>query len=538
MFATTAASSPDKRARILFYFALILTYTESACRIGTQGYFGTGAELVASHAQSLILQIASVFACVFASASHAVNLNNDGTGQVLIFPYYTVQSGNQTLISVHNTSQFGKAVKLRIFEARNSREVLSLNLYLSPEDIWTAAIFAPTDSGPGALVSIDRSCIVPQISESGEQINGITYRSFTNFNYVSANADGGPSSLDRTREGHIEVIEMASILSDSELHALICHENGVAAECEQLAREWITNPGGSGPYFSSLAAAAGGLSGSAAIVNSSQGTFINYSPEVLDGFYQITEHTRPDSPLPSLRSARPESIVLVDGEAIRSTWAKPEDAVSALFMAERVRNEFTSELALNAASEWVLSFPTKRFYTDSTLSALTPIPAPPFTQAFVNGNACETGVHHLYDRHSSRFTASMTGTSAPLQPLLPIRYCSSVNTLTIQQALNQTTGVLSAGNATNAAVPIRFPSGWLDLDFSAVVTGGASLTRTLRASLEGHIFVGLPVIGFSAIRLENHSAAPGIRAFYGGAINHKRKIRCLRTNSDGQNTSC
>ena len=45
-------------------------------------------------------------------------------------------------------------------------EVLDFNLYLSPFDVWTAAVFDPEgdDSGPAAVVSGDNSCTVPAFS--------------------------------------------------------------------------------------------------------------------------------------------------------------------------------------------------------------------------------------------------------------------------------------------------------------------------------------------------------------------------------------
>ena len=73
-------------------------------------------------------------------SAQAVNIDPDGLGQVLIYPYYTTNGGNVTLLSVVNTTDEAKAVKVRFKEGKNSREVLDFNLYLSPWDVWTAAI--------------------------------------------------------------------------------------------------------------------------------------------------------------------------------------------------------------------------------------------------------------------------------------------------------------------------------------------------------------------------------------------------------------
>ena len=53
-----------------------------------------------------------------ANLASAVNLNPDGLGQVLLYPYYTVNSNGvgdnlQTLFSVVNTTYQGKAIKVR-----------------------------------------------------------------------------------------------------------------------------------------------------------------------------------------------------------------------------------------------------------------------------------------------------------------------------------------------------------------------------------------------------------------------------------------
>src|SRR6056297_2372465 len=94
-----------------------------------------------------------------AGVANAVNVNPDGLGQVLLFPYYTTRGGNDTYVSIVNTTEEGKAVKIRFIEALNSREVLDFNIYMSPWDVWTGAI-TPGDEG-AKLVSFDNTCTVP-----------------------------------------------------------------------------------------------------------------------------------------------------------------------------------------------------------------------------------------------------------------------------------------------------------------------------------------------------------------------------------------
>ena len=98
-------------------------------------------------------------------SAQAVNINSDGLGQVLIYPYYTVNGGNTTVLSVVNTTDHAKAVKVRFKEGVNSREVLDFNLYLSAWDVWTAAIY--DDDGAPTLIVNDNSCTVPYLYGNG-----------------------------------------------------------------------------------------------------------------------------------------------------------------------------------------------------------------------------------------------------------------------------------------------------------------------------------------------------------------------------------
>src|SRR5262245_8499832 len=93
----------------------------------------------------------------------AVQLSSDGRGQVLLYPYYTTRSdaaGNAfaTLLSVVNTTPSAKAARVRFFESKNSRYVVDFNLFLSPFDVWTAAVLPDTTSGGAKIGTLDASC--------------------------------------------------------------------------------------------------------------------------------------------------------------------------------------------------------------------------------------------------------------------------------------------------------------------------------------------------------------------------------------------
>ena len=164
-----------------------------------------------------------------AGTAQAVNINPDGLGQVLLYPYYTTNGGNVTLLSVVNTTEEAKAVKVRFLEGENSVEVLDFNLYMSAYDVWTASIEPqplgaedkgcdplPGDEtdvfcdGPVLKVNVDENtCMVPKFGKV-QSFLPFAYRAFGDFE-----GDGGTQDDARMNEGHFEMIEMGVLDSES-----------------------------------------------------------------------------------------------------------------------------------------------------------------------------------------------------------------------------------------------------------------------------------------------------------------------------------
>ena len=107
------------------------------------------------------LGLAALTSACIALPAQALHLSANGSGQVLLFPYYTVNSDNQTLISIVNSTDRGKATRLFFREGRNSRVAMELSIYLAPYDVWTASVFSIEQSGAANIVTNDNSCTVP-----------------------------------------------------------------------------------------------------------------------------------------------------------------------------------------------------------------------------------------------------------------------------------------------------------------------------------------------------------------------------------------
>ena len=490
--------------------------------------------------------------------SHAVHIDPTGLGQVLIYPYYTVNKGNSTLVSVVNSTDQTKAVKVRFLEGRNSEDVLDFNLYLSPFDVWTGAIVsdgpegATPSSAPAArLFTSDSSCTVPAIPAAGV--------SFKNFQYAVGDVKAtGPWVLSRTREGHLEIIEMGVLTAGGSFANAAAHSaQGVPANCALLGSAWSTT--GTGTWLTNASAQieppSGGLSGGAEIVNPGNGTNISYNADAIDGFFVSSRanlHTEPGSVLPSLAQAQSNdagdatAIVFNDGVLtpfpFTGTGAGLR-AVSALFMQQHIYNEFASRssASLSAQSEWVITFPTKRLHLRQTQPARLPFRAP---YNLSSGGACEIVQTVSWNREES--VVAPNGTHFPSPPpgqgWVQPELCFAAQVVTFNQTnvgdylrLGNRSGVLGAYYARNFATgnslegfarirlgeqdPFSFRQNFLPL---ATPTENAQNTTAL---------VGLPVTGFWVANYAG-TGSPGVLANY--SVVHKHRADRLIENVSTQ----
>lgn len=509
-----------------------------------------------------------------ANISTAVNINPDGVGQVLLYPYYTVNGNNSTLISVVNTTNTGKAVKVRFLEARNSREVLDFNLYLSEFDVWTAAIFSLAADGAANLTTTDTSCTVPGI-QSGililPTLPGSTQRFIPFRNTAYASSDAGPDGITRTREGHIEMIEMATVENNSDVDFAITHFQGTPNLCRGVEEAWIAAPGAT-PFAGiwtqnaafNMLPPSGGLYGGAAIINVGDGTFFNYNADAIDGFSTTIQHTLPASTAPSLATVNESpattvrSFVFNNGNLITSTWVRNTqgiDAISALFVREAILNEYSVEPGIAASTEWVVTFPTKAFYVDPLRNSAAPVA--PFQRVFPlaiagadgAGTSCDDVALTIYDREEGRFNPIDFSPSTGI-----LQICFEANPLWFQRtpgtsaaSASRIFGAPGASGVTPALwrgiptfsivagiVQQTFNNGWGRLAFHDPAAIGANglptpIIRAMRASADGDVFNGLPASGFWAFNIENNNARPGVQGFYGGLYPHRGTRRCTNT---------
>ena len=301
-----------------------------------------------------------------ASDLSAMTLSSRGIGQVLEFPYYTANAGQNTLVTLVNSTDRTKAVKARFRESYNGRVAVSFNIYLSPHDAWTGAVFA--QDGVVGIATPDQSCLAPVPILSGGF--PIFYVPFSTAGFTGANADTGPSDISRLLEGHFEFFEMGEVSSDAHgFQTDIAHLNGTPHDCGAIINAWNGGVWAANGN-TDMSPPTGGLYGSAAIVDVANGTYFIVPPTVIDGFSTTAQHTAPASDAPDFDTASAvngsvAAAVDVGGRLLQLHYASPVDAVSALLMSSQQMNEYEIDPDAGALSDWVSTFPTKRFYVDS-----------------------------------------------------------------------------------------------------------------------------------------------------------------------------
>jgi len=399
------------------------------------------------------------------TAQAQMYINNDGTGEMLVFPFYSAESGNSTNVNITNTTAVAKAIKIRIIEGENSQEVLDFNVYMSAEDHFSFAITA-TEDGGGSLVTNDNTCTVPRLT-AGEAVP------FRGFLYDGDKGKDDPdtdkdesfdnTSITRTATGYIEVIEMGQLdmstvkknwdgdddtdPTGNPILAAITHgADGVPANCDLPVAAWSTggqwhteaNGGdavgfpilgatqGRGAYGFAATWDGGGLYGEASVINVGEAAAFGYDADAIvaavgdsgdnnnSGFalHYPPGDTRPDFTSPAVVS---ESTVEVNGEQVDMDFSTigvdgtVDDAsllaVSSLFQSSEVINDFVTDPGIAALTDWIITMPTKFQHIGRYSAKTDDDPENPTLRPFStpwNGKAaCEYAKLYNWDREEA-----------------------------------------------------------------------------------------------------------------------------------------
>jgi len=477
-----------------------------------------------------------------AATATAFEQNDGGAGHILVVPYFTTQNNNMSVIHVVNTdTQNGKAVKVRFRGAANSDDILDFTVFLSPYDVWTGSVQA--DANGSYFMTGDNSCTYPDIRKA--KTSFVQDRLSDNWS--------AEKRVNNTKEGYVEILNMADVKPGSKLFTTIKHSAG-APKCDEavLADTLSINP-----ETPALADAlgyetpTGGLTGDWYILNVNQtttfsgaataikavdaaganarGNFVafpqdNHSPIVsntdaytADPLFISTAVDKAGAPQSRLIQVANYDLPDLSTPYLTNNVGVPASQASSLTAAvanNGVSNQFATDTIIDAKTDWVLSMPLRRYSVGANYAAdakanaymvfnpavLNPATGKAFfaagpTTVDADGNICvDTASNTFYDREELSKTDGAVISPGTAKK---IRLCGEVNVLAFKDA---GTSVLGASVARQTAT-VAYENGWGKVNY-----GSASY----------------PVVGSSFIKLMNSGgAANGFSGTYGITWPHR-----------------
>ncbi|MFN4120431.1 cell surface protein [Acidovorax sp.] len=343
-----------------------------------------------------------------------LSVTQGGTGHSLVIPYFNAQNGNMTVLHVVNTDTVhGKLAKVRFRSAANSDDILDFQVFMSPGDVWTAAVTAGAD-GVAQLTTADGTCTLPALTKGVAQ-SFVTDRLSTKVGDIP----------NQTREGYVEIFNMADIdglsmygtgrIAKSALYTAIKHVNGTAPctasvlnaslaniTTETAARAYgLDTPttGLMGDWYIINVAQSTTFAGAATALTAVQtvggtdagrGNFVHFpqnaSPApsieanssdplfrvaftrnnanaaVTTAAIQAANYDLPDMSTPYTLNAAATAVVDTRVQAFNLTKALAVTSIT---------NQYANDPSISAKTDWVFSMPTRRYSVAANYAATT-----------------------------------------------------------------------------------------------------------------------------------------------------------------------
>ena len=519
-----------------------------------------------------------------ASSSTDLAVSEGGVGHALVMPYYNAQNGNMTVLHVTNTDTAnGKLVKVRFRSAANSDDVLDFQVFMSPGDVWTAAVTAGAD-GVAQLTTADNTCTVPALT------SGVAQKFVQNRlpSYLDA---AGKANL--TREGYVEIFNMADITGvnawgtdgttasgntqKSPLYTAIKHVSGVApcSVAGSAARTRVDTTATS-TLTEATAAEAGlqtpttGLMGDWYIINVAQtttfsgaatairatggnerGNFVHF-PQLDTAAAGNANNLTAD---PLFRTANvmdatgtavttaalsllnfdvPDMSTPYNGAAAVATPLNQAQRLAAALQVKSVTNQYANDASISAKTDWVFSMPTRRYNVAANYAAATSV---------ANAAAAATVKYRLFTdlgtagHANDQFypAGTVVGTSLAAGNTTVDENGNICVRADAQRFFDreETTGGSTPVFSPGTASSVQFCGevsvlAFADTGNSVLSASVARRTVTSGSYVNGwgvldttNAGLGLPILGSSFIKLTNPQAATGMSGTYGITWPHR-----------------
>ncbi|MFN7153192.1 MAG: cell surface protein [Acidovorax sp.] len=347
-----------------------------------------------------------------ATNARDLRVTEGGTGHSLVVPYFNAQNGNMTVLHVVNTDTVhGKLAKVRFRSAANSDDILDFQVFMSPGDVWTAAVTAGAD-GVAQLTTADGTCTLPALAKGVAQ-SFVTDRLSTMAGDIPA----------QTREGYVEIFNMADIdgtlmygtnrNANSTLYTAIKHVGGVAPCTAATLNATLANvttqatarglgldtptTGLMGDWYiinvaqsTTFAGAATALTAVTTVggTTAGRGNFVHFpqnataapTPESFssDPLFRVSFTRDNANAAVSTAAIRAANYDLPDlstpytlnagGTAVVDTRVQAYNLTRALSV-NSITNQYANDASISAKTDWVFSMPTRRYSVAANYAA-------------------------------------------------------------------------------------------------------------------------------------------------------------------------
>ena len=405
--------------------------------------------------------------------AQAVSVSPNGVGEVIVVPYFTAAEGMNTYVTVTNTTEVTKVVKMKFLDGRSEFPMKTFNLYLTPRDTFAFATGQVTVDAQGIQLTEggiyfnDDSCVV-------EVYSGAPFDNRPVF---------APGTNIFTTEGSIQIFEMAEKLTSQ----TPCGRSEGAA-------------GSTDNHFnstSSLRPPTGGLKATASIIDVANGFQFSYKPVAFTDFYPDDEQHHYSVP-----SANEPALTDAGRVSAGVTYDSGIEAFGAAIISSQISNDFNVEPAVAAQTEWILTIPGK---DDLRLG-----PAGCFQASVARLYNRKGQVVDLVDGQST-----LTSTELDFCQSLHVLRFGDLTRPAILDSIYETDFTSDFEINTGEALV----SGQLELDF-AQPDNPKLFSLTGLTDQGTTVLSGVPMIGFAVQKFNNGAARPGLLAAYATAYTH------------------
>ncbi len=465
----------------------------------------------------------------------SLKISPTGKGHMLVVPYYTVQSGNATLLNIVNSDKVnGKAVKLRFRGASNADSVFDFTLLLGPGDVWAAEVSQNPGTGFARLYTPDNSCTMPPM---------------VNTDFIGRRVNPAFSGPSETREGFVEIITMANVPASGPVFEAIKHVDGAppapcsgGASLPAALRPLLTEAGiaaaglgnpttglyanwsifnvadatsWSGEATAILAVHDDGQPGFGRMVMSPQNTG---TPSAVTGGTPISNLTA--DPLLASGAVAIQRYDLPDLSTPYTSIPTPEGQVAVLsrtFAKSSLSNEYFTDDAVQAQTDWVFTMPTLRYYAAVDYGSGLPVYSAtrtPYFNAASTVSAGRDGHVYICARANFQFWSrneQIDTTTAASNPGSSINLCGAAGVLSINAGDEFSPSALNAA-VSRYNIELTFADGW-----------GEILTSGNYVNPGFPIFgrYGLPVMGSAFSKATSTNIGAGVSGNFGLVWAHR-----------------